>query len=218
MRKKIIINDVCFNTQEDAKNHTRKVLVELEPKRHIRPGDEGWAYLDALIRRHPEYESKKGAGIRSVIIKRDYNRNIAIELKQVDGTIQDISWIYCVKGQAASPKQNLLSAMRFAVIDQIANFRRSVQSFPHDCKICFKPILTPRDMHIHHEPQFEDLAEIFIGENSPYPIQFDDDPATNQAKFADVDSAYSKHWQAYHRQHAILMAVHAQCNLTQKKT
>ena len=119
MKKEIVINDIHFNTQKDAIETTRKILLELESKREIRPAIEGWDYLNALIKRHPDCESKKGKGIDSIVIKRDYNNNIAIDLKRIDGTIEDISWIYCVKSQAASPKQNLISAMRYAVIDQI---------------------------------------------------------------------------------------------------
>ena len=182
MMPPIIINDIKFNTQKNAIDYTRKVLSDLECIREIRTSAEGWDYLNALIKRHPQYESKKGVGIHSIIIKRNLCNHIAMDLKRNDGTTVDISWRHCVTGQSATPKQNLISAMRFAVKEQIDDFKRSVQQFPRDCEICFKPILMPKDMHIHHDTRFKELAETFIRKNGSYPTQFDDDPTTNQAK------------------------------------
>lgn len=87
--------------------------------------------------------------------------------------------------------------------DQVASFRRVLPNLD--------------DINEQLEGIRQEIAGVRT-EISKLNDRHDDDPATNQAKFADVDSAYSKHWQAYHRQYAILMAVHAQCNLTQKKT
>ena len=217
MKKEIVINDIHFNTQKDAIETTRKILLELEYEREIRPAIEGWDYLNALIKRHPDYESKKGKGIDSIVIKRDYNNNIAIDLKRVDGRIEDISWIYCVKSQAASPKQNLISAMRYAVIDQIGDFKRNARQSSYICGICGKPILPSHKMHVHHQVPFAELAEVFIKDNDQPPTQFDDDPITHQAKFTEASNVYSKCWQTYHREHAILVASHSKCNLSQGK-
>ena len=45
MKKEIVINDIHFNTQKDAIETTRKILLELESEREIRPAIEGWDYL-----------------------------------------------------------------------------------------------------------------------------------------------------------------------------
>ena len=216
MRKEIIINDVCFNSQKAAIEHTRKVLCELESEAEIRPGAKGWDYLDVLIKRHPEYESKKGKGINSILIKRDYNGNIAVDIKRIDGTIVDISWLYCVKNQAASPQENLKNAMRYAVIDQREDFKRNVQQCSPICGICGKPILPSHKMEAHHDKlPFVDLANAFIAEIGTPPTRFDEDSITNQAKFTEADRAYSESWQKFHRCHAIWGPSHSACNRSQ---
>ena len=122
-----------------------------------------------------------------------------------------------MKSQAASPKQNLIRAMRHAVIDQIQDFKRNVQQERPICGICCEPILPSHKMHIHHRVLFAELAEAFIKDNNPPPTQFDDDSRMNEAKFTKASEVYSKGWQAYHREHAILVASHSKCNLSQRK-
>lgn len=213
----MIINGIRFKTQKDAKDYIRKLLLKLESIGLIGTTIKEWEYLNALVKRHPEYESKKGAGIVGIIIKRDYNNNIAMDLKRTDGTVIDISWVTCVTSKGASEKENLISAMRFAVKKQIDQFRHNARLSHRICGICSNPILPSYDMHVHHCPRFEELAEVFIRENYPSPTQFEDDIETNQAKFTLADNIYSKRWQAYHRAHANLMAIHSRCNLTQNR-
>ena len=216
MKKEIIINDVCFNSQKAAIEHTRKVLCELESEAEIRPGAKGWGYLDVLIKRHPEYESKKGKGINSIVIKRDYNGNIAMDIKRIDGTIVEISWLYCVKNQAASPQENLKNAMRYAVIRQREEFKRKISCPSPICAICGKAIQLLEQMEVHHDKfPFVDWANAFIVENGTPPTRFDEDPITNQAKFTEADRAYSESWQNFHRCHAIWGPSHSACNRSQ---
>ncbi len=219
MKKPTIINGIGFETQKAAKDYTRKLLLKLEPIGLIGTTIKEWEYLNALIKRHPEYESKKGVGIGGIIIKRDYNNSIAMDLKRTDGTVIDISWVACVTSKGASEKENLISAMRFAVKKQIDQFRDNAQRShpPPICGICCNPIPPSHDMHVHHCPRFEELAEAFIKDNCPSPTQFEDDIGTNQAKFTLADNIYSKRWQAYHRAHANLLTTHSKCNLTQSK-
>ena len=67
MKKLISINSINFKSQKDAIDYTRNLLLSLEPVGEITETSLGWDYLTALIERHPEYESKKGEGIRSII-------------------------------------------------------------------------------------------------------------------------------------------------------
>ena len=105
--------------------------------------------------------------------------------------------------------------MRYAVRDQIDHFKHNAQQSSCVCGICGKPILPYHDMHVHHHIPFAELAEAFIKDNDPSPTQFDEDSTINQAKFTEADDIYSKHWKTYHREHAVLVAAHKKCNLSQ---
>lgn len=67
MSKETIINGTKFKSHKDAMDYTRNMLVSLEPVEEISKTVQGWTYLNALIKRHPEYTSKKGKGITSII-------------------------------------------------------------------------------------------------------------------------------------------------------
>ena len=217
MAKKTIINGIHFKTQKAAINHTRSVLLSLEPIGEVTPKNENWDYLNSVISRHPQYGSKRGKGIASIIITRDYCNNIAMFLKRVDGSKIDISWVKCVKGISATSHQNLIAAMRFAVRWQIQKFKENAV-LPVFCGICSGVISSSDTPHVdHYIPTFEVLAEDFIKRNSPPPTNFDDDPATNQARFSDLDLEYSERWQAYHKKHAKLRLTHAICNQSRKR-
>ena len=216
MRKLISINGINFKSQKDAINYTRNLLFSLEPVGEITETSLGWNYLTALIERHPEYESKKGAGISSIVIHRKFGK-IAMDIKRADGSRIDISWIYCIKSTHATTYQNLMNAMRLAIKSQIELFKQK-QKLNTICDICSKPILTIKETHVdHHQPTFKELADNFIKENNPAPKQFDDDPTTNQATFTPSDYDYSRRWQNYHSKHAQLRLTHAKCNLSRKR-
>ena len=217
MSKETIIDGIKFKSQKDAINYTRNILVSLESIGEVSITTQGWNYLNALIKRHPEYASKRGKGITSIIITRDYNKNIAMNLKRVDGSIVDISWIYCVKSTHATPYQNLMSAMRLAIKYQIDEFRHKEQQSSGICGICLNPISSFDKTHIDHEPTFKKLAENFVKENGSPPEQFDNDITTNQAKFTASSHKYSKRWQEYHSKHAKLRLTHAKCNLSRSR-
>ena len=217
MKNLISINGIDFKRQKDAIDHTRKLLYSLESISEITEKHLGWDYLNALIERHPEYESKKGNGIRSIIIHRKFG-NIAIDIKHIDGSRIDISWIYCVKSTHATKYQNLIQAMRLSVKPQIEKFKEDQKSNT-TCCICSEPILTLKERHIdHYQPTFKELSDNFIKENNPAPTHFDDCPITNQSKFSDLDHEYSRRWQIYHEKHAQLRLTHAKCNLSRKKS
>ena len=149
------INGIRFESQEAAIKYTRRVLTELEPTGRVTEAVEGWDYLNALIQRHEKYESKRGAGIAAIVIGRDTpNRAIAFRLERVDGSVEDISWIHCVKASAPTPYQKLLSAMRFAIRDhQKAQFRQNAEHAGAVCGICLKPIRPSEAPHVDHEPR-----------------------------------------------------------------
>ena len=212
MAKTIIIHNVQYNTQKAAIDGTRKFLLSIESIGEIYPTSQAWDYLNALVRRHPEYESKCGVGIAAFVICRNLSGYIALNIKCIDDTRVDISWRICVTTQPNTPLKNLFSAMRLAIQPQIRRYRN--EQITTNCDICGKTIESSDDIHIDHEIPFKSLADRFLKENPDPPQTFDDNRRTNQATFRQKDCAFSQRWQAYHLKYARLRATHSKCNLS----
>lgn len=213
----IKISNRTFETQKAAIDHTRDLLIELEPQCIIDGGTKEYAYLLDLVSRHPDADSKIGAGIQSFYVHRSVTGHIALSIKRVDTTLVDISWVTCVKAKPKTNRDNLLAAMRAAVQTQIANVKATYT--PNmNCEICDTSIYSLLECHVDHKkPAFLEIANAFIEQNES-PQVFDDDPVRNNAVFTKDDAVYQKRWQAYHHQHATLRLVHANCNLSRRKT
>jgi len=175
----------------------------------IMEGNVLWNFFLSLIGRHPQAKDKIGCGIEKIKLGRNYSGGCAVDLKRVDGTYSDISWVSCVTGRGKTPKANLLSAMRLAIDDEIKFFSDNDKSI--FCGICDK--LLDDDFHIDHEIPFKDLAERFLSTEAKHPTDFGDDPSTNQAKFKDCDELFCKRWKEFHFYEATLRKTHAYCNL-----
>lgn len=49
-----------------------------------------------LFAQHPEYARKAGAGISRVEVRLDVYGNKHFQVHRIDGTDEDISWVYCI--------------------------------------------------------------------------------------------------------------------------
>ena len=213
----LTIGNRTFETQKAAIDHTRDLLLTLEPYQIVSTDTEGYDYLTDLVKRHPDAASKIGKGVDAFYVHRSVTGHIALSIKRVDTSLVDVSWVTCVKAKPKTNRDNLLAAMRAAVQTQIAD-AKSTYTPNMNCEICDTPIKTLSDSHVDHKnPTFLEIANGFIAQNES-PQVFDDDPVRNNAIFTKDDAEYQKRWQAYHHQHATLRLVHANCNLSRRKT
>lgn len=217
-KKSIVINGQSFTSIKKIEDFVRSKLEFNEPRGEISSGDPDWDFFCALIKRHPEYLSKKGPGVEKFLIKRSFRDHVELHLLRTNGTQIDISWKTCASGRGNTSFQNLKEAMRVAIEAQIDNFRDTNFEIGMSCQICGLNVLSIQDSQIDHEIHFETLVNNFLLINTAnVPDDFDDEVVTNRAKFKIEDSAFAIAWVNYHLSESKLRIVHTSCNLGRKK-
>lgn len=176
---------------------------------HIAADSPWYEYLNQMVQRHPMAPAKIGPGIKAfTVLKTTRMGNTYPELfiERVDGTTMDISWRKCEKGRDHSQALLFTSAMRIAVEEQIASFRKSVTA-GNPCGFCGRPVGPMA--HIDHERPFADILRAFMqGKNVPAVAGEDE-----RGRRIISDGSFIAAWQAYHLEHASLRPAHPTCNL-----
>jgi len=205
----------------DAANHFVRERLTSYPLPGIVTGAGDHALLLELIDRHPERTEKLGVGITHFHVQLNQTNPktvagkpvVEVIIERVDGSRIDVSWKTCVRGVAASPRQNLISAMRQAVKDDINHFKQMRFRENSICEICDGQM--PDDfmsIHVDHAPMFIEIADHFLVSRSDTPVVFADCPTTHAAVFCDEDATFARTWRQYHNEHARLRLAHRLCN------
>lgn len=166
--------------------------------------------LIKLFENHPEYPEKIDNVVDISIVHNKLNKNyFELQIIKNDGTTDDISYIKCI--QKPSKDSNLKSAMRYAILDQILEFKNNCDELI--CEIC----KSEQNIQIDHIILFKTLYNDFLSQNTlPIPTTFDS-TYYNSAMFKRVDVEFEKSWSDYHKQHAILRCLCNKCNQKRNK-
>lgn len=223
---KITLSGFPFASQKAAEDFVRNRLSKYSPEGAV-TDPEDHALLLELVDRHPESDEKRGVGIAQFLIERNVSKPktkagewvVQVRIIRFDGSDIDLSWKTCVRGFAASTRQNLLDAMRSAIQEDIDQFKKEQFKANPVCKIC-KGVLPDdfQEIHVDHEVMFIVLAEVFLATRTDRPATFDDCPTTNAAMFSSKDQAFAASWRQHHNQHATLRLTHSSCNMSRPRT
>ena len=202
------INNIFFKNKSQLTNYTRNLINKLGIG-NITKDSEYFNFFDELIKRHTEYELKKGLGIELFIIKQNKMNKKAFELNivRIDNSIVDISYIHCCN---LINNNELIRAMRYSVRKQILKFRNKSNLI---CNICG---CNNYEFHIDHVKPFSILSEEFLKNknNIPnIPNKFIDCKKTNNPKFKEEDIQFKKEWKKFHKKNADLQVLCSKCNL-----
>lgn len=219
-RSSITLAGQNFRSIDAANQFVRERLASY-PLPGIVTGAIDHALLLELIARHPERSEKMGVGIARFHVQLNQTNRMTVAgnpvveviIERVDGSRADVSWKTCVRGVAASSRQNLINAMRQAVKDDINHFKQARFRENSACEICKKEM--PDDfaaIHVDHDPMFIEIAEHFLASRSDSPVAFADCPTTHAATFRDEDATFACTWRQHHNEHARLRLVHRLCN------
>lgn len=213
---------VKFNSQKEAKVYIKSVLSSIGFCSSVKAADirnktHKYNVLMNILQRHPE-SSKKLANVKDIkIIPNKMNKiDFEINLVKEDDTIEDISYNVCVTGKPKSNRQELLSALRYSIQNQIFDFRNNNNT--DFCDLCKKP--TDGILHIDHVVEFHKLVDDFHRQTTYLlPTEFEDvKDGTNRCKITNKDKKYEKQFQLYHQKHAILRPLCKHCNLSRNKS
>lgn len=213
--------DKIFNSQKNAKIYVKQVLTSIGFCSSVKMKDAKkrshyYNVLLNILKRHPE-STKKLANLKDIkIVPNRMNKScFEINLIKNDNTIEDISYNSCITGKHKTQKQELAEALRYAVQNQILEFRS--KNLHKCCDICKKS--TTGILHIDHVIEFHKLVENFHQHNKHnIPNEFEDvNDGTNRYKITKKDEQYEKDFQAYHQTHAVLRPLCKHCNLSRPK-
>ena len=171
--------------------------------------NDAYEELMKLFKNHPEYPEKVDNVVDISIVHNKLNKNyFELQIIKNDGTTDDISYIKCI--QKPSKDSNLKSAMRYAIVDQILEFKNNCNELI--CEICQSDYI----IQIDHIILFKQLYSNFLSQNT-LPIPTFDNTYYHSAKFKDVDKEFETSWSKYHKNHAILRCLCNKCNQSRNK-
>lgn len=173
--------------------------------------------ITALVGLHHEAEEKIGAGIDHIEIRCIEYGARGFWIVRTDGTAVDFSYRTALGGARPHPEQ-VRRAMRFAIRDQIDDFRRVAFREAGDyiqCPLTGQDVTLGPWAHVDHVVDFatlaDDYASIFDGyQNIPVASSMSHPgPA--------LEDPHLSLWRRYHASRAELRVVHASANLARAR-
>lgn len=208
MKKCVIIGSHKFDSVKEATSYIRFFLKEAPV--NIYEGSNDFEFLFNLLSKHPN-SNVKLKDVKSFEIV--FKNSILIHYKS-DRQKEDISWKICISNLSEkAEKVNITNSARYAVRDQISDFRNSCENMR--CYICSEVICDISDVHIDH--LYPGFSEIWDEYNST----LEEPPETVKMmgfwtrKFLrnEISSSFAE----FHKTRANLCITHSLCNLKKGK-
>jgi hypothetical protein len=213
--KPITVGTKTFNTLKDAKQHVRD-LIERTPINTPLTGED-LDFVMELFKLHPEYEQKKGVGIRTIKVIHPvlYPKSKCFYITRVDGSGTDISWLTCFTKD--NVRKDILNAFRYAVAYQIQDFRSEQLLAPQYCPYTGE-VLDKLNSHVDHEAPltFAKLVNDFMDGAELESVEITK-PSDNQMITELVNPYFKRDWREYHLNNAKLRLISITANLSHAK-
>ena len=228
MGKGYVIGGIFFKTKKDIVKWAQDLKKEVGKK--YRYPDPGYLFLFDLIQRgHHHADEKIGVGIEYFLVGANNSGITRFDIYRVDGTSEDVSYIkskdYLGRDRdeviSTNTWVNLMSAARWSIADQIANFRRATSIV---CAECGEDDSSLRYEVDHKGTNFVELLVNFDRIRDDTPRVFLDAPFDHIIDekpthiFRTEDSYYEKSFKEYHRENAVLQLLCKPCNLKKSRS
>ena len=218
-REPIQVGVRTFKTKSAAVSHFREILNRVEVGRVLERDD--LTDVLSLIERHHEREQKVGSGISRirVVMNPEFRSQRCFWIERTDGTETDFSYLTCIDGKAKSVDAEFRKACRIAVLPQIIEFKQRVFSdvVPTFCAVTGE-FLTWDNCHIDHVVPFEELVRMFLSDTGLTPSRDMITESKDRQVLCEFSCKVTESlWQTYHKENAVLRAVHPTFNLTRKR-
>ncbi len=135
----IIIGDHSFTSQVKGKDFVRNILNKLG-ECEIYKDDLYFDFFTNLLDHHHNPSSKIGVGIKAFRIRHNMVNKATYEMSivRIDNSVETFSWVQCVseipKTNERLIKEELVSAMRMSIVEQIELFRK--EHINDNCNLC----------------------------------------------------------------------------------
>lgn len=207
-----------FPTKTALQQRIRAILYGYRDGENLCASDLGFM-LDVL-RRHPDYEQKAGAGISHIFVKRNptYTNTRCFWIGRIDGSQTDFSYNECL--DETPHAKRFVNACRVAIAPVVQEFKRRAFLAARGPLLC--PYTGERldfsNSHVDHQAPatFQALVESFVSESS-----LDISAVTINGKAQDNtyqdtfdDKELEQRWIEYHNANASLQLVSRLANLS----
>jgi hypothetical protein len=218
--RSILIGTLEFATAGEAKEHVRGLVARYADGDTANEADS--VFLRDLLELHPRCEEKIGAGVRSFKIDRnpEYTNTRTIFVVRADNSETDFSWPKCIDGE--TPERLKRAALRNAVADQIAAFKKEAFSRP--------PVMCPETgeelswkyCHVDHAAPntFDSLVDQWLLSENIVLDSVQISPSRD-ISFTRLltDDGQRESWRAFHdqRKQLRLLSPHANLSIAKRK-
>lgn len=206
----IEIGAFAFATKRAAQSEIRRILHDTPLNRPLVGAE--LELIAALLGLHHEAKEKIGPGVAKIEVRQIEYGSRGFWVTRTDGSAVDFSYRTALNG-AGSHRSQCLQAMRFAVAQQIKDFRRAAFAENPDqvCPLTGIPLTNDPTTHVDHIVEFSTIADVFattvggwhilpIGSSVTHP-----GPALGEP-WVDL-------WREFHAEHAQLRIIHSSANL-----
>jgi hypothetical protein len=210
----IVCHGITFKTKKELSQYVNRIKDTINECHSIKTEyPDEYIFLNELIKRHPEYEEKVCKMVDLKMCMNKLKNGFEMVIINHDDTTTSISLPTCINSKASTIEQNVKRALRIVIQPQIDYYKRT---HVLECQLCGD---CDTIIHIDHVIQFEELFDKFMKEyNIKLPTTFDKiTDGTNRTCLCDVDKHIGVLFYEFHKKHAVLRPLCAQCNLTRPK-
>ena len=208
---KYTFNNTSFTSKKAVDEYIRNIRNTLVNNETliINPTDEYYPVFNELVEIHYHKNEKIGPGIKFFYFTKDYYKNYQLRIRRIDDTDVDISYQFSKITLGPSYNDNLNSALRRAVDNQILKYKNTLDKTKLFCNICKIKL---DSFEIDHVTSFYSIKHEFINDNPPPKEFYDDIENTCSKIFKKEDHDYKIKWQQFHKSKAIYQVLCLPCN------
>lgn len=205
-----------FETTDALRTYTMQLIRSIGLTQSLATNfPSAYDFFRALFQRHPEADRKQVSQIVDIHLQKFPKAQMMHPLPisdhqfvivKADGTTDTISWMSCINQAVTSPDKILIWAMRYAVKQQIRDYKFRNRDKP--CQLCG----SRENLTVDHVQKFRDLKAVFLASHPNPPTQFAKN-ADNQNMFRREDFEFERQWQYFHRNNAVLRILCYHCNV-----
>lgn len=205
-----------FKTKKALTEYVRELIKDYDVGDYLYNND--FIFMMELLKNHDDYENKVGCGVVGIVVNSDNGRkgNKYFCLVREDQSTTDFSWVKCINKCKNTQKDKFNKACRFAITEQILNYRES-QRIGNKIKTENGNLIDAEDVHIDHIYQFSNIVNNFITNYAVDIEKVEFLSQDNQLGTRFKDSVLENEFKVYHQRVSKLRAITIKENLSRKR-
>lgn len=201
------LGNKTFETKKEIHSYMSNIMKVCQC---ISRGGLNFAFISDLIKYHPEYLKKVGAGVKYFQIKPNVVKYNELIIHTTDNKENRISWNVCCKlspTKKVPPLEELTDAMRESIHNDCLKFKNTTTQ--QKCQNC----QTTTDLQVDHkDTPFCQIRNAYLEQNElDVPTKFEKCDYGGNC-FLEKDKLFEKKWIEFHRTYATYQLLCGNCN------